>query len=45
MKDQDDEPLGNAFDIIWLTVVCIKLKEIKAGGNPMIRTKAKRRKK
>ena len=45
MKDQDDEPLGNAFDITWLTVVCIKLKEIKAGGNPMIRTKAKRRKK
>ena len=29
MKHQDDEPLGNAFDITWLTVVCIKLKEIK----------------
>jgi hypothetical protein len=30
MKHQDDEALGNAFDITWLTVVCIKLKEIKA---------------
>lgn len=45
MKHQDDEPLGNAFDITWLTVVCIKLKEIKAGNNPMIRTKGKPRKK
>ena len=45
MKDQDDEPLGNAFDITWLTVVCIKLKEIKAGNSPMIRTKAKPREK
>ena len=37
MKHQDDEPLGNAFDITWLTVVCIKLKEIKAGKKPRVR--------
>ncbi len=34
---QDDEPVGNAFDITWLTVVCIKLKEIKQGGKPKVR--------
>jgi hypothetical protein len=45
MNHQDDEPLGNAFDITWLTVVCIKLKEIKAGHAPQIRTKRKARKK
>ena len=45
MNHQDDEPLGNAFDITWLTVVCIKLKEIKAGRAPQIRTKRKARKK
>jgi hypothetical protein len=45
MKHQDDEPLGNAFDITWLTVVCIKLKEIKAGPVPLIRTKRTARKK
>ena len=39
MKHQDDEPLGNAFDITWLTVVCIKLKGIKAGKKPRLRTK------
>jgi len=39
MKHQDDEPLGNAFDITWLTVVCIKLKEIKAGKKPRLRVK------
>ena len=39
MKHQDDEPLGNAFDITWLTVVCIKLKEIKAGKRPKTRIK------
>jgi len=39
MKHQDDEPLGNAFDITWLTVVCIKLKEIKAGKKPRLRIK------
>lgn len=44
MKHQDDEALGNAFDITWLTVVCIKLKEIKAGHKPLIRVKAKPRK-
>lgn len=36
-KDQDAEPLGNAFDITWLTVVCIKLKEIQQGKKPVIR--------
>jgi hypothetical protein len=39
MKHQDDEALGNAFDITWLTVVCIKLKEIKAGKRPRDRPK------
>jgi len=37
MKHQNDEALGNAFDITWLTVVCIKLKEIKAGKTPRVR--------
>jgi hypothetical protein len=41
MKHQDDEPLGNAFDITWLTVVCIKLKEIKAGKKPRVRAKGR----
>ena len=41
MKHQDDEALGNAFDITWLTVVCIKLKEIKAGKKPRMRTKGR----
>jgi hypothetical protein len=36
-RDQDAEPLGNAFDITWLTVVCIKLKEIKQGKKPTTR--------
>ncbi len=45
MRHQDDEPLGNAFDITWLTVVCIKLKEIKKGHTPQIRTKRGPRKK
>jgi hypothetical protein len=45
MKHQDDEPLGNAFDVTWLTVVCVKLKEVKAGNRPMIRVKGKPRKK
>jgi hypothetical protein len=39
MKHQNDEPLGNAFDITWLTVVCIKLKEIKSGKAPRVRAK------
>ncbi len=34
---QDDEPLGNAFDITWLTVVCIKLREFKEGKTPKTR--------
>ena len=37
MSNQDAEPLGNAFDITWLTVVCIKLKEIKQGKKPKVR--------
>jgi hypothetical protein len=40
MSNQDDEPLGNAFDITWLTVVCIKLKEKKQGKKPKIRIRA-----
>ena len=39
MKHQDDERLGNAFDITWPTVVCIKLKEVKAGKKPRTRVK------
>jgi hypothetical protein len=39
MSHQDDEPLGNAFDITWLTVVCIKLKEMKAGKKTRTRIK------
>lgn len=38
--DQDAEPAGNAFDITWLTVVCIKLKEIQQGKKPTVRIKA-----
>jgi hypothetical protein len=37
MSDQDAEPLGNAFDITWLTVVCIKLKEMQQGKKPKVR--------
>ena len=40
MKHQDDEPLGNAFDLTWLTVVCIKLKEIKERKRPRARVKS-----
>jgi len=36
-RDQDAESLGNAFDITWLTVVCIKLKEIQQGKKPTTR--------
>gem|GEM_PF-6348793 len=36
---QDDEMLGNAFDIAWITVVCIKLKEMKQGKKPKVRIK------
>jgi hypothetical protein len=41
MKHQDDEALGNAFDITWLTVVCIKLNEINAGKKPRMRAKGR----
>jgi hypothetical protein len=41
MKHQDDEALGNAFDITWLTVVCIKLKETKTGKKPRTRAKGR----
>lgn len=44
MKHQDDEALGNAFDITWLTVVCIKLKEIKAGKKTRERGKVRGKK-
>ena len=37
MSHQDDEPLGNAFDITWLTVVCITLKEMQQGKKPKVR--------
>jgi hypothetical protein len=43
MKHQDDEALGNAFDITWLTVVCIKLKEIRGGKKPRVRAKGHRK--
>jgi hypothetical protein len=36
-EDQDSEAIGNAFDITWLTVVCIKLKEMKQGKKPVVR--------
>jgi hypothetical protein len=36
-RTQENEPIGNAFDITWLTVVCIKLKEIKQGKTPRLR--------
>ena len=38
MSHQDDEPLGNAFDITWLTICCVKLVEIKHGKRPTTRT-------
>jgi len=28
MPHQDDEPLGNAFDITWLTIVCISFRRL-----------------
>ncbi len=40
LQDQAEEPLGNAFDIAWLTVVCIKLKEIQQGKKPVVRIRA-----
>jgi hypothetical protein len=40
MNHQDNEALGNAFDITWLTVVCIKLKAIREGKAPKVRAKS-----
>ncbi len=40
LRDQAQEPLGNAFDIAWLTVVCIKLKEFQQGKKPKVRIRA-----
>lgn len=40
LRDQEQEPLGNAFDIAWLTVVCIKLKEFRQGKKPQVRIRA-----
>src|SRR6185437_6853176 len=37
MAHQDDEVLGNAFDITWLTIVCVKLLQIKQGHRPKVR--------
>ncbi|MEO7166731.1 MAG: hypothetical protein ABI016_06805 [Chthoniobacterales bacterium] len=37
---QDDEMLGNAFNISWLTVVCIKLREFKQDKKPKVRIRA-----
>ena len=42
-KDQEKERVGNAFDISWLTVVCIKLKEIREGKKPTTRLSVKKR--
>lgn len=39
-QDQDSEAAGNAFDISWITVVCIKLKEMKQGKKPKVRIRA-----
>lgn len=39
---QKNPELGNAFDIAWLTVVCIKLKEIKQGKKPKVRIRAEK---
>ena len=38
-KEQEKEPIGNAFDISWITVVCIKLKEIRQRKKPTVRIK------
>jgi len=41
VANQDDELEGNAFDIAWLTVVLIKLKEFKQGKKPTVRIKTR----
>lgn len=38
-RTQETEASGNAFDISWLTVVCIKLKEMQQGKKPTVRIK------
>ena len=38
-QTQEGEGAGNAFDVTWLTVVCIKLKEIQQGKKPTVRIK------
>ncbi|MEO5719441.1 MAG: hypothetical protein ABIR29_12850 [Chthoniobacterales bacterium] len=40
LRDQEEEPLGNAFDLAWLTVVFIKLKEFQQGKKPKVPIKA-----
>ena len=35
-------PIGNAFDLTWLTVACIKLNEIREGKMPRVRVKGLR---
>ena len=39
LKDQEDVSLGNAFDVTWLTIACVKLNEIKHGHKPKLRAK------
>jgi hypothetical protein len=39
-KDQERESVGKAFDVTWLTVACIKLKEMKQGKRPKTRIHA-----
>jgi len=36
-SEKSAEPLGNAFDITWLTVVCVRLKEMTQGKKPKVR--------
>jgi hypothetical protein len=40
MSHQDDEPLGNAFDITWLTVVLYQAQGNHPGHEPRVRIKA-----
>jgi hypothetical protein len=45
MSHQDDEALGNAFDITLLTIVCVKLGEIKNEHRPQVKVNVKARNK
>jgi hypothetical protein len=38
-KGMDGRDIVIALDITWLTVVCIKLKEMKSGRRPRVRAK------